>query len=129
MKVIDALRHKDFQINSDLINQSSIRVSEDGIDAKLTVTLDVNEEVDCNYYWYDHLYRTINPKALGTITLSIATHDWDTFKLYYYNNIKTPCTLPDGFAIFTKDTDILLGHMDLNEETFQYITFNEYECG
>lgn len=50
MKVIDVLKHKDFQLNSNLINQSSIRVSEDEIDAKLTVALDINEEIDCNYY-------------------------------------------------------------------------------
>lgn len=75
MKVIDVLKHKDFQLNSNLINQSSIRVSEDEIDAKLTVALDINEEIDCNYYQYDHMYRTINPRVLGTITLSITTHN------------------------------------------------------
>lgn len=129
MKVIDVLNHKNFHFNQDLVNQSSIRIANNGIDANLNVTLNVNEEVECLYYWYDHLYRTVNPRVLGTIQLAIQEHEWETFKLYYLNQIQTPCDLPNEFVVFTKDTDILLGHMDLNEETFKLITFNEYECG
>lgn len=129
MKVIDILNHKDFHFNQSLIEQSSIRISDKSIDANLNIALNTNEEIECIYYWYDHLYRKINPKALGTIQISIQNHEWETFQLYYLNKIQTPCDLPNEFVIFTKDTDILLGHMDLNEETFKFITFNEYECG
>lgn len=129
MKVLDILNHKSFHFNQDLVKQSSISISETGIDAKLNIALNVNEEVECIYYWYDHLYRTINPKVVNEINTALNSHDWDTFKQYFDVNIKTPYTLPKEIMVFTKNTNILIGHLDFTKETFDLIALAEYECG
>ena len=50
MKVIDIIKRKDFRINQELIDQSSIKITKDNIDANLTIALNMNEDVECIYY-------------------------------------------------------------------------------
>ena len=127
MKVIDIIRRKDFHINQELIDQSNIKITKDGIDANLTIALNMNEDVECIYYWYDHLTRgTI---AVNEIVQSLNDKNWDIFSQYLYNKKQHKCTLPNQITVFLGTTCQILGDLEINEETIQFLTYAEYECG
>ena len=127
MKVIDIIKRKDFHINQELIDQSSIKITKDNINANLTIALNMNEDVECIYYWYDHLTReTI---AVNEIVQSLNDKNWDVFSQYLYNKKPHKCTLPNQITVFLEATCQILGELEINEETIQFLTYSEYECG
>ena len=127
MKVIDIIKRKDFHINQELIEQSSIKITKDNINANLTIALNMNEDVECIYYWYDHLTRgTI---AVNEIVQSLNDKNWDVFSQYLYNKKQHKCTLPNQITVFLGTTCQILGKLEINEETIQFLTYAEYECG
>ena len=128
-KVKDVIKNKNFHLCSDLIDRNSLHITSSSISAYLNTCLDVEEEIECVYYWVDHLYRITAPDTINEINTSLNTHNWETFKKYYYIDTKTPYELPTEMAVFTKNTNILIGHLGLNQETFNLITWAEYECG
>lgn len=127
MKVIDIVKRKDFYINQDLINQSSIKITKEGISANLTMAFNVNEEVECVYYWYDHLTR--GTPATIEIDRSLKDKNWAIFSQYLYNKKHHKCTLPNHITVFLTSECQILGELELNEETIQFLNWAEYECG
>lgn len=92
-----------------------------------TLELDPNKEVECIYYWYDHLTR--GSSTTIDINNSLNEKNWEQFKKYLYDEIKHQCTLPDVMTVFETDSNNLIGHIILNENTMEFMTYNEYECG
>lgn len=105
-----------------LINKNFILCDEFSID---TITTFKDSEVECIYYWYDHLTR--GTESFNNILASLNDKDWKKFCLYFENKEKHFCTLPQDIAVFVKNK--LLGHLRMNKETIQLLTHSEYECG
>lgn len=123
MTVKTIMSDKNFIINPTLLDYTN--ANEKGI--PFYDDIDMYDETECIYYWYDHLTRGTYPFIY--IEVSLKTKDWKTFSEYYYNRIKHHCTLPESIAIFIKGKSTLLGHLRLDESTFQLIDYDEYECG
>ena len=111
MKFSEILTNKNFTL-CEKFSSDIIKVSKDS-------------EVECIYYQYDHLTR--GSESFNNIVASLSDKNWEKFSLYFENKEKHFCTLPQDIAVFVKDE--LLGHLIMNEETIQLLTYSEYECG
>lgn len=85
------------------------------------------ENISVNYYWYDHLAREKHPEIVEEISSSIANHNWEVFNKYFSQK-NSIVTLPDTLSIFVDNEDFY-AQIELNELTFNFITYSEYECG
>ena len=75
MRIFDIIKNRNFNINSEigevLINNlDQIQI--------IFPNLNANEEVECIYYWYDHLTR--GSQAVKDIETSLSTHNWELFE-------------------------------------------------
>ncbi len=127
MKIIDIIKHKNFHMSETLIDKSSIKITTDGISSKATVAINVNEEVEMVYYWYDHLTR--GSVAVNEIEESLKNKNWELFSQYFYNIKSHKCSLPNTIVVFPKSEEYILGYLDMNENTIALLTWSEYECG
>ena len=104
-KVKDVIKNKNFHLCSDLIDRNSLHITSSSISAYLNTCLDVEEEIECVYYWVDHLYRITAPDTINEINTSLNTHNWETFKKYvqlwsyFRNEIRFPYKLAMQSAV------------------------------
>ena len=122
MKIKDLIKNKSFSINQDCFE---LITNDNGI--QLTINLDPNEEIECVYYWYDHLTR--GNIAVNQIENSLKNKDWDKFSEYFYNILTHRCTLPDNIIVFSKSNNTIVGTLTMNEDTIKLLDWSEYECG
>lgn len=119
MKIKELIKNKDFFINNDLIiNDNNLQ---------FIIKLNPNEEVECVYYWYDHLTR--GSVAVNHIEKSLKDKNWDAFSQYFYNMLVHKCTLPNNIMVFSKSDNTILGTLTMNENTIKLLDWSEYECG
>ena len=57
-------------------------INNNSIEFILKEKLDLEEEVEFVYYWYDHLTR--GTVAVENIEKSLNNKDWNTFSKYYF---------------------------------------------
>ena len=119
MKIKELIKNKDFYLNNDLITNDN--------NSQFVIKLDPNEEIECVYYWYDHLTR--GTVAVNQIEKSLKDKNWDTFSQYFYNMLAHKCTLPDNITVFLKSNNTIVGILKMNEETIRLLNWSEYECG
>lgn len=122
MKAIEIITRKDFIFNPNLVKFTA---KEDKVIADISIIPE--EEVECWYYWYDHLTR--GSKAVKDIETALNTHNWRLFEQYLYNEVPHHCTLPYEMVVFSKMSGEILGHLALSKETMPFIQHSEYECG
>ena len=127
MTILEAMKLDGFHMSESLIDQSSIKITKDGIKANAKVAIDVNEEVEFVYYWYDHLTR--GTKAVEEIEKALNNKNWKLFSKYFYNQDIHKCTLPLHITVFPKFEDYILGYLEMNEKNIELLTWSEYECG
>ena len=127
MTILETMKLDSFHMAENLIDQSSIKITKDGIQANAKVAINVNEEVEFVYYWYDHLTR--GTKAVEEIEKALDNKDWKLFSKYFYNQDIHKCTLPLHIIIFPKSEDYILGYLEMNEKNIELLTWAEYECG
>lgn len=127
MTILEAIKLEGFHMSENLIDQSSIKITKDGIKANAKVAINVNEEVEFVYYWYDHLMR--GTTAVEEIETALNNKDWKLFKKYFYNQDIHKCTLPIHITVFPKSGDYVLGYLEMNEKNIKLLTWSEYECG
>ena len=127
MTILEAIKLDGFHMSESLIDQSSIKITKDGIKANAKVAINVNEEVEFVYYWYDHLTR--GTTAVEEIETALNNKDWKLFSKYFYNQDIHKCTLPLHIAVFPKSEDYILGYLEMNEKNIELLTWSEYECG
>lgn len=91
----------------------------------------MEDHISIVYYWYDHLARNWAPNLVRTIEDSLNDYDFEAFSTIVdqIKNENIMITLPDMACIYNNDTDTIIGHIYLNENTFHLITEHEYECG
>jgi hypothetical protein len=119
MKIKEIIKNKNFSIDCDLITNDN--------NLQFVIKLDPNEEVECVYYWYDHLTR--GTVAVNQIEKSLKDKNWDVFSQYFYNMLAHKCTLPDSITVFLKSNNTIVGFLKMNEETIGLLDWSEYECG
>ena len=128
MTIKEVFRLDSFDVNArDLFDLSSMVINNNSVNITLKEKLDLDEEVEFVYYWYDHLTR--GTVAAENIEKSLNNKDWNLFSKYYFDELPHKCALPSTIAIFTQKESILLGHVHMNENTMKYLTYSEYECG
>lgn len=122
MIIADIIKNNYFYINKDLIEIKEVA-------GKLEVIFKCNlkDEVDCVYYWYDHLTR--GSKEVQDIETALENKDWALFSLYYLNLKPHNCTLPNTITVFSKETGDIIGDLAMNDKTIQLLSYSEYECG
>ena len=127
MKVEDLYNLKEkYELNRDLFN--TYIDNEGYLKIQMLETITNNDEIEFHYCWYDHLSRIKFKNEIKAIEKSLNEHNWENFKIYYYNE-NAPCDLPSRIFIFIKEKDIMLGVIRLTQETFELIDSHEYECG
>lgn len=119
MKIKEIIKNKNFSIDCDLITNDN--------NLQFVIKLDPNEEVECVYYWYDHLTR--GTVAVNQIEKSLKNKDWNSFSQYFYNMLVHQCTLPDSIMVFSKSDSTIVGTLTMNEDTIKLLDWSEYECG
>lgn len=119
MKIKEVIKNKNFSIDCDLIINDN--------NSQFVIKLDPNEEIECVYYWYDHLTR--GSVAVDQIEKSLKDKNWDVFSQYFYNMLTHKCTLPDSITVFLKSNNTIVGTLKMNEETIGLLNWSEYECG
>ena len=127
MTILETMKLDGFHMSENLIDQSSIKITKDGIQANAKVAINVNEEAEFVYYWYDHLTR--GTKAVEEIEKALDNKDWKLFSKYFYNQDIHKCTLPLHIIIFSKSEYYILGYLEMNEKNIELLTWAEYECG
>ena len=77
------------------------------------------------YFWYYHL----NPKVkTREIESAINNHDWKTFEKWLeWQEEQDLVYFPEYADVYINGE--YFGELLINEETFNLITNNEYECG
>lgn len=125
MTILEVIKLDGFHMSESLIDQSSIKITKEQIKAKIAIN--VNEEVDFVYYWYDHLTR--GTKAVEEIEKALNNKNWKLFSKYFYNQDIHKCTLPPYITVFPKSEDYILGYLEMNEKNIELLTCSEYECG
>lgn len=123
MKISEAITNKYFLLNPEF---SKYKIENNTVYLDIP-QLDLCEEVECVYYWYDHLTR--GSKAVKEIEQSLEDKNWNVFSKYLYKEIPHKCTLPNYITVFSKTGDYILGELKINEETIQFLNWAEYECG
>lgn len=86
------------------------------------------EKISVNYYWYDHLVRIKHPEIVEEISSSIANHNWEAFNKYFSQK-DSIVTLPNTLSVYIDGKENFYAQIELNELTFNFITYSEYECG
>lgn len=77
------------------------------------------------YLWYHHFNPKINEKKIETI---INNHDWETFKRWLeWQKTQDLLYFPETAPVFINEK--YYGELLINEENFNLITDNDYECG
>lgn len=127
MTILEVIKLDGFRMSENLIDQSSIKITKDGITVNAKVAINVNEEVEFVYYWYDHLTR--GTVAVEEIERALNNKDWKLFSKYFYNQNIHKCTLPLHIIVFPKSEDYILGYLEMNEKNIELLTWSEYECG
>lgn len=127
MTILEAIKLEGFHMSESLIDQSSIKITKDGIQANAKVAINVNEEVEFVYYWYDHLTR--GTTEVEEIEMALNNKNWKLFRKYFYNQDIHKCTLPLHITVFPKSEDYILGYLEMNEKNIELLTWSEYECG
>lgn len=92
---------------------------------KTDKTLNPEDEVEVDYYWYDHLYRDSLP-IVHEIDNLIKENKWTEF-CEVQEKYGKKLTLPDEASIWVNGECI--GDLYLTYNTFPLITHSEYECG
>lgn len=85
------------------------------------------EDIRIIYLWYHHLNPEVNKKEIET---AINNHDWKTFKKW----LKWEEEQANELVYFPEYADVYVngeyfGELLINEETFNLIMDNDYECG
>lgn len=124
MKIKDVITNPSFYVNTRL---GVFSIQDDSKIVLNFPDIQPDEDVEFVYYWYDHLTR--GSQAVEDIENSLKEHNWHVFSKYYFDEIKHECDLPCEIVVFSTNTSDLIGHMRLNENTFNLITYAEYECG
>lgn len=86
------------------------------------------EKISVNYYWYDHLVRIKHPEIVEEISSSIVNHNWEIFNKYFSQK-DSIVTLPNTLSVYIDGEENFYAQIELNELTFNFITYSEYECG
>ena len=120
MTILEVMKLDGFRMSENLIDQSSIKITKDGITANAKVAINVNEEVEFVYYWYDHLTR--GTVAVEEIERALNNKDWKIFSKYFYNQNIHKCTLPLHIIVFPKSEDYILGYLEMNEKNIELLT-------
>lgn len=77
------------------------------------------------YLWYYHLNPNVNTKE---IEKAIDNHDWKTFKKWLeWQKTQPLMYFPDYADVYINKEYV--GKLIINEENFNLITCNDYECG
>lgn len=82
-------------------------------------------EIRVIYFWYYHLNPKVKTKE---IEAAINNHDWKTFaKWLEWQEEQDLMYFPEHADVYINGE--YFGELLVNEETFNFITDNDYECG
>lgn len=83
------------------------------------------KRIEIIYFWYHHLHPEVNKKK---ICAAINNHDWKTFKEWLeWQKEQEFVYFPENAVVYINGE--YFGELLINEETFNLITDNDYECG
>lgn len=86
------------------------------------------EDIRIIYFWYYHLNPDVNKKEIEN---AINNHDWKTFEKWLEweeeQGEKDFVYFPDSASVYINDE--YFGELLINEQTFNLIMGNDYECG
>lgn len=83
------------------------------------------KEFEIIYFWYHHLNPKVNKRKVET---AINNHKWKKFKKWLkWQEEQDFVYFPEYAVVYINGE--YFGRLLINEQTFNLITDNEYECG